>query len=65
MKTTWAKRELRRSGPEFRARVHELHESIKARYATELAEAGFFRRMILRYRIAAEFNREMTKKVEV
>ena len=65
MKTTWAKREYSRSGSDFRARVDGLHESIKARYAAEFPKAGVFRRMILRYQIAAEFDREMTKEVEM
>ena len=51
---------LRRS-PEFQARLRELRESIEARHATELAEAGFVRRLILRLRIAAEFRRERRK----
>jgi hypothetical protein len=63
MKTTWAKRELMRS-KDFRASVHELRMSIEARYADELTNAGFFRRLILRYRIGREFNWEMTKTVE-
>lgn len=48
---------LRRS-PEFQKRLRELHASVCARYATELAEAGFFRRINLRWRIASEFRRE-------
>ncbi len=51
---------LRRS-PECHARFRELRESIRARYATELAEAGLFRRLILHCRIAAEFRRERLK----
>ena len=41
--------------PEFRTRLRELRESIHARYAAELAGAGFFQRLILRWRMAAEF----------
>lgn len=51
---------LRRS-PEFQARLRELRESIEARHATELAQAGFVRGLILRWRIAAEFRRERRK----
>jgi len=46
---------------EFQARVRELHESIQARHAAELAAAGFFRRLLLGWRIAAEFRRERRK----
>ena len=42
----------------YQARLRELRESIRAKYAAELAEAGFLRRWILRWRMAAEFRRE-------
>ena len=64
MKTTWAKREIRRS-TDFQASVHTLYESVRARYKDDFAKAGFIRRIILRYRITAEFNKEMTKEVEI
>lgn len=32
-----------------------------ARHAAELAEAGFFQRLLLRWRIAREFRRERRK----
>lgn len=51
------KRRLDRD-PKNQARLQELHDSIAARYAGELANAGFFQRLILRRRIAAEFRRE-------
>jgi hypothetical protein len=51
---------LRRS-PEFQTRLRELHESIQARYAAELAHAGFFQRLGLHWRIAREFRRERRK----
>ena len=51
---------LRRS-PEFQARLRELRASIRARYAAELAEAGFFRWFVLEYRMALEFRRERRK----
>ena len=47
-----------RSSPEFQTRLRELRESIRARHAAELAKAGFFRRLVLHWRIAAEFRRE-------
>ena len=50
-----------RSSPEFQARLRELRESIRARHAAELAQAGFFQRLLLRWRIATEFRRERRK----
>lgn len=44
--------------PEFRFRLRELRESVRARHAQELADAGFFRRLVLHWRIAAEYRRE-------
>jgi hypothetical protein len=49
------------SSPKFQARLRELRESIRARHAAELAQAGFFQRLLLRWRIAAEFRRERRK----
>jgi hypothetical protein len=51
---------LRRS-LEFQGRLRELRDAIQARYAVELAAAGFVRRLVLRWRIAAEFRRERRK----
>ena len=51
---------LRRS-PEFQARLRALRDTIRARHAAELAETGVFRRLVLRWRIAAEFRRERRK----
>jgi hypothetical protein len=65
MKTTWAKRELRMRPGGFRAAVHQLYKTIESRYAAELAGAGLFKRMLLRYRIAKEFKVEMRKEVEL
>ena len=54
--------ELRlRTSPEFQSRLRALRESVRARHAAELAEAGFFRRFILRWQIAAEYRRERRK----
>jgi hypothetical protein len=47
--------------PEFQARLRELRDSIRARHAAELEEAGFFRKLVLRWRMAAEFRRERRK----
>ena len=65
MKISWSKREWMLHGPEFPAILDKLYKSIEARYAPDLAKAGFFRRIILRYRIAREFNEERTKEVEL
>ena len=50
-------RRLRR-GPEFQARLRELKESVRARYAADLVEAGFFGRFVLNCHIAFEFRRD-------
>ena len=50
-----------RSSPEFRARLRELRECIRARHAAELAHARFFQRLVLHWRIAREFRRERQK----
>lgn len=42
----------------FRAQVNALRDQIRARYAEQLATAGFLRRLILKVRIAREFRRE-------
>ena len=47
--------------PEFQARLRELRESVHARYAVKLSEAGFLRRLILRWQIAVEFRRQRRK----
>ena len=50
-----------RESKEFQARLRALRESIRARHAAELAEAGFSRRLVLRWHIAAEFRKERRK----
>jgi len=50
-----------RSSPEFQARLRALRESVRARNAAELTGAGFFRRLMLRWQIAAEYRRERRK----
>ena len=47
--------------PEFQARLRVLRESIEARHAEELQRAGLFRRLVLRWQMAAEFRRERQK----
>jgi hypothetical protein len=50
-----------RQSPEFQARLRQLQETVRARHAAEFAEAGFLRRIVLRWRIAAEFRAERRK----
>lgn len=47
-----------RSSPEFQKRLRELRESVRAQHAADWARSGFFRRLILRWRITSEFRRE-------
>ena len=44
--------------PQFQVRLLELRQTIQARHAAEFAQAGFFRRLVLRWQIAIEFRRE-------
>ena len=53
-------RRLGRS-PELQARLRELRESIRARHAAQMAEAGLFHRLVLCWRMAAEYRRERRK----
>ena len=48
---------VRRSA-QVQAQLRQLQESIEARHAAETAEAGFFRRLILRWRMSGEYERE-------
>jgi hypothetical protein len=41
--------------------MQKLRENVQARYAEEFKAAGFFRRLLLRWRIAAEFKKERQK----
>lgn len=50
-----------RGSPEFQPRLRELRESVRERHAAELAGAGFFRRLVLRWRMAVEFRAERPK----
>lgn len=53
-------RRLRQS-PEFKARLRELRETIRARHAAGLAGASLVERFVLRLRMAAEFRQERRK----
>jgi len=44
--------------PEQQERLRVLREKIRERYARELAEAGFFGRLLLRWRMEREIRRE-------
>lgn len=50
-----------RESEEFLTRLRELHTSIRARYAEEFADAGLLRRLVLQWRIAAEFRKDRRK----
>lgn len=50
-----------RSNPRFQPCLSELRKSIDARYAAALTKAVFFRRIILRSHMAAEFRCERHK----
>jgi hypothetical protein len=50
-----------RESKEFQARLRALRDSVRARHAAELAKAGLFRSLALRWRIATEFRRERRK----
>jgi hypothetical protein len=52
-----------RESPEFQAKLRALRQSIHARHATELASSGFFRRCIIRWRMAMEYRREQRQIV--
>jgi hypothetical protein len=47
-------RRLRQS-PELEAKLQALWTNIHARYAEELARSGFFRRRLLKWKVAAEY----------
>lgn len=51
---------LRRSS-EFEVCLRQLLDSVRTQHAAELTEAGFFRRFVLSWRIAAEFRKERRK----
>lgn len=45
----------------YRARVRAVEQAVAARYATRLAEAGFLRRLLIRYMRYRELRRELTR----
>ncbi len=47
----------------LRERLQELHATIEAQYTAELAEAGFIRRLLLRWRIATEYRQKRRELV--
>jgi hypothetical protein len=47
-----------RSSPEFKARLREVRQSVKAWHAAELETAGLLRRMVLQWQIYAEYRQE-------
>ena len=47
--------------PQREARLRALRQALYERHAAELARAGFFRRLVLRWRIAAELRRDRRK----
>jgi len=53
-------RRLRRSA-ELKVRLHALREAIRERHAGELAGAGLFGRLVIRWQMAAEYRRERRK----
>ena len=52
-----------RNHPEFQSRLRQLQADICGRHASELASAGFFRRLVLRWQMWLEFRRERRKFV--
>ncbi len=50
-----------RQRAEHAARLRAIREAIAARYAPQLAQAGPWRRFVLRRQMAAEFDRERRK----
>src|SRR6185436_19428313 len=46
---------------EYQTRRRELKQTVAARYAARFAEAGFFRRLLIRYLRHREFRHELCK----
>ncbi len=53
---------VRRSA-QLHTQLRQLRQSIAVRYAKQLAEAGFFRRLLLHWRMAGEYQRERRRIV--
>jgi hypothetical protein len=47
--------------PEFQARLEEVRRAVRAKYAAEYCAAGFWRRVMLVRRIAAEIEGETAR----
>jgi len=47
--------------PEFRSRLIELRKSIQEKHASALAQAGWLRRLFIRYSMHVEYQRECGK----
>jgi len=48
---------------ELQAKLRELRESIRDKYAADMSDAGLFRRYVLRWRMAVEYRRERRRIV--
>lgn len=48
---------------ELRTKLREVKADIRSRYAEKMAKAGFFRRLALRWRMAAEYRQERKRIV--
>jgi hypothetical protein len=46
---------------EYQARCRELRSKVAKSYAAELSKAGFFRRLLVRYRMHKEYQREVSE----
>jgi hypothetical protein len=46
---------------EYQMRRRELQQTVAARYAARYADAGFFRRLLIRYLRYREFRQELRK----
>ena len=46
---------------EYQARRREVRQTVAARYAAQFADAGFFRRLFIRYMRFREYQRELRK----
>lgn len=47
-----------RQSPQFQARLGELYKLVRARHAANYVAGGFFRGILLRWRVTVDFMRE-------
>ena len=47
--------------PEHKLRVNELRQSIETKYADEMASVRGFQKLLLKWKMKAEFRRELRK----